>query len=123
MSELSAVELERRWHERVRSGQFSPAVLGVGTIRVMGRSGDAPVAFPRIASLAALPELELDEQYAVRAAQAIVEQARGQSRQVFAVAPAPAGSPAGMGAAGLRPVSVYEPDSESLIVVARIAGG
>ncbi|SRR5579884_1957522 len=114
MNEFSAVELERRWHERVQSGQFSPAVLGVGTIRIMGRSGDAPVAFPRIASLAALTELEADEQYAVQAAQAIVAQAGRQSRQVFAVAP---------GAVAPRPVSIYELDAESLIVVARIAGG
>jgi len=55
-------ELQRAWEARVQRGQFSHNVLGVGTIRVMGKAGDAPVAFPRIASLNLLPGLEPDEQ-------------------------------------------------------------
>src|SRR2546429_6829905 len=64
--------LARRWKERCASSQFSQAVLGLGTIRVMGKAGDAPVQFPRITSLDTLSALEPDEQWAVRAAQAIV---------------------------------------------------
>jgi hypothetical protein len=84
MAELSPGELERRWQERCRSGKFSPAVLGVGTIRVMGRSGDTPVQFPRIASLDTLDGLEPEEVYAVRAAQEIIKQAREQSGTISA---------------------------------------
>jgi len=113
MATPSTVELERAWQARCQIGQFSPAILGLGTIRVMGRSGDATVQFPRIASLDALGELEPDEQYAVQAAQAIITQAQAERRAVFAVVP------------GQTPerVTAFHPDVESLMIVARIAGG
>ena len=79
----------------------------------MGKSGDAALQFPRIASLDALGELAPDEQYAVRAAQAIIEQAQRESRTVFAVVPEQ--EPV--------PVTTFQPDVESLMIVARIAGG
>ena len=113
MAEISTVELERAWQERVRTGNLSKGVLSVGTIRVMGKSGDAAVQFPRIASLDALGELEPDEVYAVQTAQAIVTQAQRESRTVFAVAP---GQPP-------ERVTDFRPDTESLMIVARIAGG
>src|ERR1700676_3139168 len=105
MADVSVAELERQWKERCQTGNFSAAVISVGTIRVMGKSGDAAIAFPRIASLDALSELAPDEQYAVQAAQAIVTQARNESRTVFAVAP------------GQQPVPVsdFQPDVESLM--------
>lgn len=113
MAELSTAELARAWQERCKNGTFSAAILGLGTIRVMGRSGDAAMQFPRIASLDALGTLEPDERYAVQAAQAIVTQAHRESRTVFAVAP------------GRTPerMSEFHPDAESLMIVARIAGG
>ena len=113
MAEISTAELERAWKERCQRGEFSSAVLSLGTIRVMGRSGDASVFFPRITSLATLSSLSDDEQYAVRAAQAIVTQAQRESRTVFAVAP------------GQTPerMTDFRPDVESLMIVARIAGG
>jgi hypothetical protein len=114
----SSSALEQRWRERVQTGTFSAAVLGIGTIRIMGRSGDAPVQFPRIASLDALDLLEEDEQYAVRTAQQIIAQAHQQQRTVFAIAPASAGS-----TPSPRPVQTFDPSVESLMVVARIAGG
>jgi hypothetical protein len=110
--------LEQRWRERVQAGTFSPAVLGIGTIRIMGRSGDAPVQFPRIASLDDLDLLEEDEQYVVRTAQQIIAQAQQHQRTVFAIAPASAGS-----TPLSRPVQTFDPSVESLMVVARIAGG
>ncbi len=113
MAEISTAELERAWQERCQRGQFSSAVLSLGTVRVMGRSGDAAIQFPRIASLDALAELEPDEVYAVQAAQAIVTQAQRESRTVFAVAP---GQPP-------ERVTEFRPDTESLMIVARIAGG
>lgn len=118
MAELSVVELERRWQERCRSGKFSPAILGIGTIRVMGRSGDTPVQFPRIASLDALDSLESDEVYAVRVAQQIINQAREQSRSVFAV-----DAPTGDTAPTSVPVREFDPSVESMVIVARVAGG
>ncbi len=114
----TALELERRWQERVRTGAFSPAVLGVGTIRVMGRSGDAAVQFPRITSLDILDTLAPDEQWAVRAAEQIVAQAQRQSRAVFEITPVREGS-----TPTPRPVQTFDPRAESLMVVARIAGG
>ena len=113
MTGTSTTKLEQAWKERCERGNFSEAVIAVGVIRVMGRSGDTAIQFPRIASLDALGTLEPDEQYAVLAAQRIVEQAREQSRTVFAVAP------------GQTPerLSEFRPDAESLMVVARIAGG
>jgi len=113
MATISTAELERAWKERCQRGTFSPTILGIGQIRVMGKSGDAAVQFPRIASLAALGELEPDEQYAVQAAQRLVEQAAEQNRSVFAVAP---GQPP-------ERVSEFHPDAESLLIVARVAGG
>lgn len=118
MAELSVVELERRWQERCCSGTFSPAILGVGTIRVMGRSGDTPVQFPRIASLNALDGLEPDEVYAVRAAQEIINQAQEQSRSVFAV-----DAPTGGAAPTPVPVREFDPSVASMVIVARVAGG
>jgi hypothetical protein len=110
--------LEQGWRDRVQTGTFSPAVLGIGTIRIMGRSGDAPVQFPRITSLDALDQLEEDEQWAINAAQRIVVQAQQQQRSVFAVTPASSGE-----TPSPRPVQTFEPTAESLVVVARIAGG
>jgi len=118
MAELSVAELERCWQERCRSGKFSPAILGVGTIRVMGRSGDTPVQFPRIASLDALGSLEPDEVYAVRAAQQIINQARAQSRSVFAV-----DAPTGEDALEPVPVREFDPSVASMVIVARVVGG
>jgi hypothetical protein len=113
MATTSTSELEQAWKERCQKGTFSPAILGLGTIRIMGRSGDAAIQFPRIASLDALGTLEPDEAYAVQVAQRIVEQSRQEQRTVFAVAP------------GQEPerLTEFKPDAESLMVVARIAGG
>jgi len=108
-------DLQRAWEARVQRGKFSPGVLGVGTIRVMGRSGDATVAFPRIASLDQLPGLEPDEQWAVRQAETIVEQAQRESRAVFDTS-------AGQ-VEGSHRITTFDPSAETLMVVARIAGG
>jgi hypothetical protein len=114
---LSNEELARRWQARVATGTFSHNVIGVGEIRIMGRSGDAATTFPRILSLTVLSELEPDEQWAVRQAEVVVEQAQANRRAIFAVAP---------GTTDLTtpvPVRHFDPQAESLIVVARVAGG
>jgi len=112
---ISDRELQRTWEARVQRGQFSRNVLGVGSIRVMGKAGDAPVVFPRIASLDLLPSLEPDEQWAVHQAEAIVQQAQRESRTVFDTS-------AGQ-VEGARRVSTFDPSIKTLMVVARIAGG
>ncbi len=112
---LSNDELARRWNERVQAGTFSPAVRGLGTIRVMGKTGDAPLQFPRIESLAVLSTLAPEEQWAVRVVEQIVSEAHTQSRAVFEVQ-------AALGTSA-TPVHTFDPMVESLMVVARIAGG
>ncbi|HVB20526.1 MAG TPA: hypothetical protein VNG51_01090 [Ktedonobacteraceae bacterium] len=113
MTTTPNAELEQAWKERCRTGNLSKAILGLGTIRVLGKSGDAALQFPRISSLASLGELEPDEQYAVQVAQRVIEQAREQQRSVFS------GNP------GETPqrVTTFDPAAESLTIVARVAGG
>jgi hypothetical protein len=108
----------RRWKERCASGVFSESVLGLGTIRVMGKAGDAPVQFPRIHSLDAPGTLEPDEQWAVQAAQSIVTQACNQRRTVLAATPSQSGT-----LPTLKPVTVFDPGFEILLVTSLIRGG
>lgn len=110
--------LQRRWQERCQQGNFSPAVLGVGTIRVFGRSGDAPVTFPRIESLAALDTLEADERWAVEVAQGIVTAAHNQRRPVTATQPPQAGTIPGPTA-----VDVFDPKIENMLILSLTRGG
>ena len=115
---VSPETLKRRWQVRCRQGNFSSAVLGVGTIRVFGRSGDAPVTFPRIESLAALDTLEADERWAVEFAQDVVTAAQGQRRPVMATQPPQAGaSPAPTA------VEVFDPKAENLLILSLTRGG
>lgn len=119
VSTPSDEELAAQWQERVRTGNFSPAVQGKGIILVMGPVGDAPVEFPRIASLDALGTLALDEQYAVRAAEAIFKQAQAANRLVIETQ-----SPTLAEGAG-EPVSMqmFNPSAHSLLVTSMTAGG
>src|SRR5436853_2602624 len=89
---ISQDVLRRGWQERCEQGNFSSAVLGVGTIRVFGKSGDAPIAFPRIESLTDLDSLQPDEQWAIRIAQDVVRDARAAHRPVMATQPPQAGT-------------------------------
>jgi hypothetical protein len=110
--------LAQRWKERCTSGEFSQTVLGLGTIRIMGKAGDAPVQFPRIPSLETLEMLEPDEQWAVKTAQAIVTQACSQHRPVLATPiPQPGLTPTP------KPVTVFDPSVELLLVTSLIRGG
>jgi hypothetical protein len=115
---LSPETLKRRWQERCQQGNFSPAVLGVGTIRVFGRSGDAPVTFPRIESLAALETLEEDERWAVEVAQGVVTAAQNQNRPVMATQPPQAGA-----APTPTVVEVFDPKLENMLILSLTRGG
>ena len=119
LGQLSEQEaLLQRWQERMRSNTFSPAVKGVGMVRVMGRAGDAPVCYPRIESLAALETLEPDERAAVEYAEQVVREHRRAGRSV--VAPS-----AGVGGAlpGSSKVREFDPTWPSIIILSRITGG
>jgi hypothetical protein len=115
---ISPAELQRLWQERCQQGNFSPAVLGVGTIRVFGRSGDAPVTFPRIESLAALETLEPDERWAVEVAQGMVTAAQNQSRPVVATHPPAAGT-----APSPATVITFDPKAENVLILSLTRGG
>ena len=115
---VSREVLQRRWQERCQQGNFSPAVLGVGTIRVFGRSGDAPVTFPRIESLADLDTLEADERWAIEMAQGIITAAQDQGRPVMATQPPQAGT-----APSPTAVRVFDPKTENLLILSLTRGG
>lgn len=112
---ISQDALRRRWQERCEQGNFSSTVLGIGTIRVFGKSGDTPVAFPRIESLAALDTLEADERWALDIAQEIVTAAQAKRRPVMATK------------VGVSPSSVpvrdFDPKAENILILSLTRGG
>jgi hypothetical protein len=115
---MSREALQRRWQERCQQGNFSTAVLGVGTIRVFGKSGDAPVVFPRIESLAVIDTLEADERWAVELAQDIVDAAQNRQRSVMATQPPQAGS-----APAPTPMRTFDPKAEHILILSLTRGG
>lgn len=116
--QISDAELQQRWQERCRQGNFSQAILGIGTIRVFGRSGDAPVTFPRIESLAALDTLEADERWALDIAQGIVSAAHRQNRPVMETQPPRAGT-----TPNPTPVTTFDPKAENILILSLTRGG
>ena len=110
--------LQRRWQERCQQGNFSASVLGVGTVRVFGKSGDAPVTFPRVESLAALASLEADERWAIELAQEIVTTAQARQRSVMATQPPRAGA-----APTPTPMQTFDPKTEHILILSLTRGG
>lgn len=115
---VSQKELEHRWQERCRQGNFSSTVLGLGTIRVFGKSGDTPVTFPRIESLAALSMLEADERWAVEVAQEIVNAAQAKQRTVMSTQPPQIGT-----APAPVPMRTFDPKAEHILILGLTRGG
>lgn len=115
---VSQEELQRRWQERCRQGNFSAAVLGVGTVRVFGKSGDAPILFPRIESLDALNTLEADERWAVEMAQEIIDTAQSRRRPVMVSQPPQAGT-----APAPTPLRTFDPKAENILILSLTRGG
>jgi len=115
---VSQETLQRRWQERCQQGNFSPAVLGVGTIRVFGRSGDAPVIFPRIESLAALDSLEDDERWAIEVAQEMVNAAQANHRAVVATQPPQMGA-----TPNPTPLHTFDPKTGEILILSLTRGG
>lgn len=117
-NKMSQEALRRRWQERCRQGNFSTAVLGVGTVRVFGKSGDAPVMFPRIESLETMETLEADERWAVELAQEIVDAAQNSQRPVMATQPPRAGA-----VPTPTPMSTFDPKAENILILSLTRGG
>lgn len=115
---VSQKALQQRWQERCRQGNFSSSVLGLGTIRVFGKSGDAPVSYPRIESLAALDTLEADERWAIEVAQEIVNAARTRQRSVMSTQPPQAGT-----APAPVPMRTFDPKAEHILILSLTRGG
>lgn len=97
------------WQERVATQTFSQGIAGTRTIKVMGRAGDAPVAIPRITSLAALDTLAPEEQFAFEYADRLVQAFRSRGRAVFSAG---------------ELISRFDPaDQNDLLVLSPLAGG
>lgn len=110
--------LQRCWQERCRQGNFSRTVLGLGTIRVFGKAGDAPVIFPRIESLDALNTLEADERWAIEVAQEVVNAAQAKQRSVMSTQPPQAGT-----APAPVPIHTFNPKAEHILILSLTRGG
>jgi hypothetical protein len=115
---VSQQELQKKWQERCSSGNFSAGVLGVGTIRVFGRSGDTPVTFPRIESLTALDQLADDERWALDTAQEMITAAQARQRPVMATQPPRAGA-----APNPTPMRTFDPKTENILILSLTRGG
>lgn len=115
---ISQEALQKQWYERCRTGNFSPAVLGVGTIRVFGKSGDTPLAFPRIASLAQIDALDADERWAIEIAQEMITAAQAKKRPVMATQPPLSGA-----APNPTPVRTFDPKAEHILILSLTRGG
>jgi|GEM_PF-3485129 len=77
-----------QWHDRVKRQEFSPGIVGVGQIAVMGTAGDEPVYWPRIASLTVLDEVSPEERFAAHYAHRVAEaNRRVPGRAMFAIQP------------------------------------
>jgi hypothetical protein len=107
--------LQVAWQARVLSGTFSPGVAKVGTVRVMGKAGDAPVAYPVLVNLEAVANLSPEESWAVQQAEQLVIAAQQAHRGVLAVLPGQL--------AGATPVAQFDPRQESVIILNQIQGG
>ncbi len=97
------------WQQRVATQNFSAGITGTRVIKVMGRAGDAPVAIPRVTSLAALETLSPEEQFAFEYADRLVQAFRSRGRAVFSDG---------------QLVSRFNPeDQNDLLVLSPLAGG
>jgi hypothetical protein len=127
IARLTAEEmaLKQQWEARVARYQAGDAdalpaeVAGLGMLRVMGRSGDEALAFPRV-QRSALATLPADVQFGVALAERTLDAHRqgGAGRMVYVVAEQ------GQPLAEPKPLTTLDPfrDTE-ILVVAPLAGG
>ena len=123
----SEVTLRAQWEARVRrfragdATAMPPEVVGLGDLRVFGRSGDTALAFPRLRSLGDLELLPPDVQFGLALANRTVEAHRrqGNGRMVYATAPATRS-----GIPEPQVITAIDPTQHAdVLIVAPIAGG
>ena len=119
---MSERELQAKWQNRVATQQFSPAVVATREVRVFGKAGDAPVAFPQVRKPAAgesvdmvLDLLEPDERWALGHAQRVIEAHADRGRRAFAVM---RGRGDGVVLDRFDPIS-----DQDILILSQIAGG
>ncbi len=110
-----------RRHEQGDTTAFPEQVVGLGTLRVFGAAGDAPVAFPRVRQLSDMELLPADVQLGLTVANQVMTayQGRGVGRMVYE-----AGESADLTQA--EPVSITQispVNNFNVLVVAPISGG
>ena len=84
--------LRAEWAARLARDEFSPGVVGLGVLRVMGASGDEALSFPQISSLAVLDQLAPDERWAIEHVELVIA-AKQRGRRLATIKPG-----SGMGA-------------------------
>lgn len=120
-------ELWAAWQARVhryRAGDTAalpPEVIGLGSLRVFGRAGDAVMPFPRVRMLSDLDSLPADVQLGMQIAERTVTayRTRGIGRMIYSTAPAIDGR-----APEPKVVDTIDPTRDlDILIVAPIAGG
>jgi hypothetical protein len=109
------------WDAQCASGTFSPAVNGLGTLRVPGKSGDAPLKFPRVTSLAVLDEpgaVSDAERYILRVTRSIVEASPAAGRTAMEVVPGQGDTPPSPTA-----TATFHPQVANIVILPIVAGG
>jgi hypothetical protein len=114
-SPSEATQLRAQWEARKRTGQFSPGIVGVATIKELAASGHNEQEYPQIKDLSALAGLAADEQYMLVQAQAEAERRQGQGQTLMA---------ASSGATeGVQPILAFDPTKPDILVLTALAGG
>lgn len=80
------VTLRAAWAARMARDEFSPGVVGLGVLRVMGISGDEALSFPQISSLAVLDQLAPDERWAIEHVELVIT-AKQRGRRLATIKP------------------------------------
>jgi hypothetical protein len=114
-------ELITAWESQLATRTFSPAVKGLGELRVFGRSGDAPLLFPQVETLAVLDEAETvtdAERYILDITRTIVESSPSHNRSALAVVPTQGAEPPQS-----TRMLTFLPMTANIVIVTRVVGG
>ena len=109
------------WEQQIADNTFSPAVLGLGEIRIMGRRGDSRFVFPQVTSLSVLDEADVvteAERYLIGITRTVVESSPAQSRRAMAVVPGIDGSPPIP-----TPMPTFQSTADRIVIVSMVRGG
>ena len=113
--------LVEAWEKQVAANTYSPAILGLGEIRIFGRRGDSRFVYPQITSLSVLDEADVlteAERYILGITRTVVESSPTQNRSALAVVPGSDGAP---------PIpttmKTFQPSAERIVIVSAVRGG